>query len=123
HQSGPLQWWKYRVPSLCKSVVQWSPEKGAIAPNSSPQTAARVALGGKHPDETDSNLGDYGISLGSANVGFAMGVIQMPRNQLWQVSVTITTRHADGSDGPTTAPAAPDDGVVIKFGSALDSLQ
>jgi hypothetical protein len=109
--SGLLPWWAHHDHNMSKHCMSYksSATMGGISFEIDPE---------KHDEETEKLLNN-GVTLGPHRWGFAVGMIELPKNAMWLVIVTVSRQgsaqefiHTDETDS-----------VTVYLGASIGTLE
>ena len=104
---GLLPWFKHSTPSLCKDTVKYVAK--------TPMGAISFEL---YEDQVTSESFSYGVTLGAAKSGHNTGVVLLPKNCLWNLSLTVSRQ----GQGDKYVCYDSEDFVRIHIGDTVTSL-
>jgi len=104
---GILPWFKHCTPSLCKDIIKYAAK--------TPMGAISFEL---YEDQITSESYSYGVTLGAAKCGHSTGMVLLPKNCLWNLSLTVSKQ----GQGDKHACDDPEDFVRVHIGDTVTSL-
>ena len=104
---GILPWYKYYLPKLSSNIIQY---------------IAKTAMGGisfELENEIDnSDALSSGVTLGEANTGYCSGIIQLPKDSLWNIIITISRQGQSEEYNSGSS----NDYISVNIGNTITSL-
>jgi len=103
---GVLPWYNFHVPELSQNCARY---------------VAKTAMGGisfELTEDANSEALSAGVTMGRGKLGFCTGVIQLPKEGLWNLIVTVSRR----GDGEQFDSQNPSDFCAVQVGPTVASM-
>jgi hypothetical protein len=128
---GILPWYSHHDPLVSRNIIRYVTNNamGAITFDASPSegdSTSREASeedpppAGSANNSSNSNSSSYstGVTLGQEKTGFCAGIINLPKESLWSVLITVTKQGS----GEAFTSTDPSDCVTVKIGPTYSGL-